>query len=87
MSGLAEDDADAVRDAVVGEGDGGGGARQCLSIELRRCHASTHPLRILYDDLVPSGVVAEVDFVARPGAGDARIEQERRSAETCGGSV
>src|SRR5674476_163067 len=80
--GLAEDDPDLVRCAVVLERDRGTSARQHLSVELRRCHPETDALRVLYDDLVSGGVVAEVDLVARPGAGDARIEQQRRAAQT-----
>src|ERR1039458_10722854 len=71
---LAEDDPDLVRDAVVGERDRGDAVRQLLPVYLRRCHAATDPLWVLHDDLVPGGVIAEVDLIARPPVGDAGIQ-------------
>ena len=79
--GLAQDDPDPVHGAVVSERDRGA-ARQRLSVELRRCHPAIDPLRVRDDDVASGGVIAIVDLEARPRAGDAGIEQERRSAQT-----
>ena len=55
--------------------DGIAGARTSrLAVELRRCHAPTHTLRVLHDDLVPCGAIAEVDLVARPRGSAGSIE-------------
>src|SRR5664279_3374073 len=80
--GLAEDDPDLVRMAVVGERDRGAGARQDSAVQFDRCHPATDSLRVLDDDLVLGRVITEVDLVARPGAGNAGIEQEGRSPQS-----
>src|SRR6267378_8533093 len=77
---LAQDHAQPVRGAVVGEDDLCGAGDEA-SVELEPRHTPAHAFRILNHDLVPRGAMAERDREPRPRPWDARIHQQPAAAD------
>src|SRR5258706_1199142 len=77
---LAEDDFDRVGLSVGDEGDLGGRAGLAVQRDLR--DAAGRAARVFDRELVARRVGAEGDLVARPRAGDAGVQVQRRAAET-----
>ena len=60
--------------AVICQWDGVAAVGQQLSVQFGGRNSVADPVRVLDRDLVRRAVIAKVDVVSRPPAGDARFE-------------
>src|SRR5204862_4562170 len=77
---LAQDHAQPVRGAVVGEHDLCGAGDEA-SVELEPRHAPADALGILHHDVVARGAMTKRDGKPRPRPWDARIDQQPAAAD------